>query len=181
MTGNAENFLKYNEDNVMMQLLALEDHFRLLSSDYKSEHAACCTKHILFLLEEAREGQSHASEVGDSKKVRIFKEIDEDTQKVRVDIESHVPPEEIIRKVRAIRRKVEGLNPNFNLEKCEACSIKPVVIVKEMLANPNDDQDIFKEVIKIRSEVDRRSNVAFTVLAAGIIFTGIVYWATKNA
>jgi hypothetical protein len=137
LTGTAKDFLSYNEDNVMMQLLALEAHLRLLTPNYKSEHASCCIKHILTLREQAQEGVSHASELGMASKAQIFRELDSGAQALRGDLEKGVHPDELIRKVRELRRKAEALNPSFNLESCKTCGNIDEILAKLKIPKTN--------------------------------------------
>jgi len=130
MVGSAERFLSYNETNVMKHLLAIEAHLRELGSNYKGEHASCVVKHLLQLEEQCEEGISHASELGLDRKVEIFREIHSQIPALRKSLEEGANPNDLIRKVREIRRKAEGLNPNFNLEQCKACGNIEEVLAK---------------------------------------------------
>jgi len=123
MVGTASEFLKYNEENVMMHLLAIENHLRDLNEDYASEHASCIVKHLLTLREQALEGISHASEVGSEDKIKIFKEIDDAAKRIRAALERREKPSNIIRMVREVRKSAEKLDRMFDLSKCASCTI----------------------------------------------------------
>ena len=121
MVGIAENFLRYNTDSVMKNLLALEDHLRNLSSQYESEDASCLMKHSLQLEEQADEGISHASELEDREKVSVFHDLQEGARHLREQFKSRVNPSSLIVEVRKLRKRAEALDPTFNLEKCKSC------------------------------------------------------------
>lgn len=124
MVGSAATFLSYNETNVMKHLLAIEAHLRELGPNYKGEHASCVVKHLLQLEEQCEEGISHASELGLDRKAEIFREIHGQIPALRKGLEEGANPNDLIRRVREIRRKAEALNPAFNLEQCKACGVE---------------------------------------------------------
>jgi len=128
MTGTAENFLRYNEENVMMHLLAVEDHLRNLSPEYETEHASCIYKHALQLKEQSLEGISHSSELHEEEKAQIFERLKLGASEIQEGLKSRIPPTELIRRVRELRGIAEGLDPSYSLQKCEACEVGlPVV------------------------------------------------------
>lgn len=123
MVGSAEAFLKYNKDNVMKHLLAIEAHLRELEEGYRPDHASCVIKHILQLEEQCEEGISHAAELGQDEVAKIFKRVRDEAESIRKALLEGRPPAEIIRMVRAVRRVAEKLDPSFELEKCTTCTV----------------------------------------------------------
>jgi len=146
MVGTAREFLVYNEDNVMKQLLAIEDHLRHLSSNYKSEEASCVVKHILTLSEQCDEGISHASELNESEKAEIFRAIGYGASRLKDKLAKQYSPYELIKDVRELRRKAEKLNPIYNLEKCNSCGSVEETINKLKETLQKIKQPTFKEL-----------------------------------
>lgn len=121
MVGTASDFLVYNEEMAMKQLLAIEAHLRELTPPYESEHASCITKHALILSEQCDEGISHASELGEEAKAQIFREINQEIKRFRQEMEAQASPTTLIKHIREIRRKAEQLNKNYNVSSCKLC------------------------------------------------------------
>lgn len=121
MVGTASAFLRFNIDGVNMHLLAIEDHLRRTSPAYESEEAGCLMKHALQLQEQSLEGISHASEVGDREKVKVFRDLQKGAEALRKRFREKADPDQLIMEVRALRKRAESLDPSFNLEKCASC------------------------------------------------------------
>lgn len=121
--GRESEFLEYNVDNIMTSLLQAEDHLRVLygkGSDNEG-HNSCVVKHLFIVSGEAGEAVSHSS-VTDPGKTETFREIKDDTDSLRKNINS-MDASSAIGKVRAIRKKAEKLDPSIDTEHCEACSL----------------------------------------------------------
>ena len=138
MVGTAQTFLTFNIDGVHMHLLAIEDHLRRLSREYESEEASCLMKHALQLQEQSLEGISHASDVGDKEKTQVFRDLQKGAEALRKKFKERADPDDLIKEVRALRKRAEVLDPTFNLEKCASCGdidLASVEKIKALQAN----------------------------------------------
>jgi hypothetical protein len=114
-----EKFLKYNKINVITNLLQAEDHARYLGEKYDVTHASCITKHLLITIGESNEGISHSPS---REEKRIFAEIRNEALRLMEDI-GKIGRDELIWRIREIRKKAEGLERGFNLSECRSCEI----------------------------------------------------------
>ena len=122
MVGTAETFLRYNVDNVLKHLLAIEAHLKDLPRDYTGEHASCIIKHLLQLEEQCEEGMSHAAELRRDRMVEVFRRLRERGRELKSRLVARaISPEDAIRFVRDLRRLAEELAPEYDLAKCATC------------------------------------------------------------
>jgi hypothetical protein len=114
-----EKFLKYNKLNVLTNLLQAEDHARYLGEKYDVAHASCVTKHLLITIGESNEGISHSPS---KEEKRIFAEIRNEALRLMEDI-GNISRDELIGRIREVRKRAEGLEKGFNLSECRSCEI----------------------------------------------------------
>lgn len=115
-------FMRYNEQNALMHLLAIEDHARYLDNVESPEHLSCINKHVLQAIEQASEGISHASSFAPDK-VEAFTNIHTKMQELLNDLELSIPSKaDLIRRIREVRLIAETLRPGFQISECKLCS-----------------------------------------------------------
>ena len=119
-------FLTFNQDEIFKNLIATEGHFR--NADSKQDIKGflyCNVKHLADAEQHADEAISHSTVVADQETVDNYKKVRNDIRDLRHDLQKgEVPPSEGITRVRGIRRDFESFNPEFDISKCKACSIK---------------------------------------------------------
>ncbi len=138
--GRESGFLEYNVDNIMQNLLQSEGHLRVLygkSSDEEG-HNSCVVKHLFLVSGEAGEAISHSS-VADPGKTGTFREIKDDTDSLRKNINS-MNVSSAIGKVRSIRKKAEKLDPSIDTERCTACSLDSELLKNGKPLNTESDK-----------------------------------------
>lgn len=164
-------FLRYNEENLLEHLLAIEDHARYLNGNERPEHLSCIVKHVLQTIEQASEGISHST-VAAPDKTGYFVDIRDLAHYLLMDLEG-ANTEDLIPKVRKIRSIAEKFNPAFKVSECKSCvfesPIKPIMLIKEIPA-------VRERITEIRTET-----IAIAVITLGLSFAGIVYYVTRGA
>ncbi len=117
-----EYFLEYNVDNIFINLIQLETHLRNLdTTDNEKGHSACLVKHLAEVEGESSEAISHSATIA-PEKTREFKEIKETAHEMRKKL-GDKNPDEMILEVRALRKRVEKLNPEWDTSNCKACEV----------------------------------------------------------
>jgi len=115
-------FLRFNQDNIIKHLLALEDHSRYLRSDMSPKHKSCLLKHTLQLQEQLSEAVSHSSVVEPNKTAK-YQELLYDSDRLKKIVESKSEPVDIIREIRNMRSKYEQIVPKYSVKDCKVCSL----------------------------------------------------------
>ncbi len=114
-------FLDYNDENLMKNSLAIEDHLRNLDNNYGKGHASCVTKHALILIEQLDEAQSHCT-IAAPEKCDTYRELKKEIREFKDEIENGLDPDKGIRKIREFRSKIESSNPLWDTANCKACT-----------------------------------------------------------
>jgi len=123
-----KEFLEYNKDNILKNLLQAEHHALILKrkgKSYRPEHASCIAKHLAFAEAEAEEAIAH-SLVVNPKDTDVYAQIANDAYSIRKDILRTGDPEKLYLSLRKLRKTVEALSAGTDTSKCEACSIKDI-------------------------------------------------------
>jgi len=175
---NRENkFLDYNSDGLMENLLAVEEHSRILDDTQYPGHSSCIQKHLLLNTHHCNEGISHT--LNDDYKRNIFKEVRKANEELRKDMMANgFSQKDFLIRLRDIRKKAEMLNPAYNTNTCQACQVgNRKHILQEI--NPKDlnnhyiyiekDRYISKEIKN--GGIDKMKPKQIGVLTAGA-FTG---------
>jgi hypothetical protein len=120
-------FLEFNKDSLMINLLHAEDHLKNLKMDDKiaveKGEAACVIKHWV-------NGEGHASEaVAHSNDLHgqpaEYQKIGLELNIVRHKFQNgDITPAQALEETRNIRRKFEAFNPSFDVSKCKACKLE---------------------------------------------------------
>jgi hypothetical protein len=119
---SVREFLEYNKENIIANLIEIEDHLRNLPKYYdplKGE-ASCVIKHALMVYGEAGEGISHAAEIK-PEEVEVFRKIRAEIKELIEDVKRREDPEKLIVKVRKIRKLASSVYLPAMEEKCRAC------------------------------------------------------------
>jgi hypothetical protein len=133
---SVREFLEYNKENILANLIEIEDHLRNLPKDYDPSkgEASCIIKHALMVYGEAGEGISHASEIN-PKEVDVFRKIRAEIKEFIESVKRREEPEKLIIKVRKIRKLASSVYLPAMEEKCRACSINLKDIVYRLNIN----------------------------------------------
>ena len=130
-----EYFLKYNHDNIFVNLLQAEDHLRNLSeTDNSDGHNACIVKHLMITEVESNEAYSHAENPD------IYYKIRSGCNELRSKLSS-IKVHEAIQEVRTIRKTAEHLDPSYNIEDCRACDKMKSAISKHLNSSTSLEKD----------------------------------------
>lgn len=160
-------FLKFNKDNLMKHLLAIEDHARYLKEGMSPEHYACITKHFLQAEEQSDEGISHASVI-EPENLEIFKDVKNKLFEMRNKMTNNTSPENVITAIREIRKIAEKLDPSYNTSECKVCGS-----VEESLKglNRGDNQNSIKKKLYIMEDNNMSENkkVVVNTLVGNIV------------
>jgi len=121
---SVREFLEYNKENILANLIEIEDHLRNLPKDYDPSkgEASCIIKHALMVYGEAGEGISHAAEIK-PEEVDVFRKIRAEIKELIESVKRKEEPEKLIRKVREIRKIASSVYLPAMEEKCRACKI----------------------------------------------------------
>ena len=126
-TGKEAYYLRFNKDELFKNLLAAEGHFRNISDvtgDTKG-FTNCSVKHLAEAESHADEAVCHSLIVADAQTSEKYKKLAEAIKELRHDVQDgNVKASDGIERVRKIRREFEGFNPDFDINKCEACTVK---------------------------------------------------------
>ena len=119
-----KEFLEYNKDNILKNLLEAEHHAKMLTSEIKGGHANCIIKHLLFIEGEAEEAINH-SEIAEPKNVELFKMFRDLVYSLRKSIMRGKikDPFELSRKIWILRKVFESFNEEYDTTKCAGCEI----------------------------------------------------------
>lgn len=167
-----KEFLDFNIDNIFTNLYQAEDHLRRLENTNNEEgHASCVFKHLSFVSGELAEAISHSSVVRPELTPtfqQLMKEVDEIRHRL-----SEFSPDEAIRRVRAIRRVIEKINPKYNTEKCQACGV-----VSQKLEEKFDEMENKEKILNSESNnyIMEKKEIS-TIVASQFIGKGIQEFA----
>lgn len=120
-------YLDYNKDNIFINLIQSEDHFKYLGiykfADPEVEgFANCIVKHLADAEGEASEAVSHSLVVEGSEPSTKFRKLKDGLRAFRKRLQtSYVSPDEGIKAIRKLRREFEGFNVEYDVSKCESC------------------------------------------------------------
>lgn len=126
-----EYFLEYNKDGIFKNLLQAEDHLKRVSNP---GFAQCVVKHLSFCEGESEEGVAHALHI-DKKNVENYKDLSRKIFEIRVALQKgEIKPNEAILKVREARKFFESFNKEFDISKCQACSMSKTEFLEKAKA-----------------------------------------------
>ena len=132
-SGKEAYYLAFNKDEIFKNLIAIEGHFRNVHEtgvDVKG-FLTCNVKHLADAEGHSDEAISHSQAVSGKETSEDFRKLRNEIRSFRHDIQADViSPTEGIERVREIRRQFESFNPEFDISKCEACTIQ-VSVTKE--------------------------------------------------
>ena len=120
------NFLRFNQDGIYGNLLATEEHFRMMKAkDADKNFQQCDVKHLSLASNHESAALSHSVAVGDEKSAKEYAMLYDKTIDLQHDIQDgKVSPTEGIKRVREIKTEFESFNPTFDVSKCKACEIR---------------------------------------------------------
>ena len=124
-SNKEQNFLRFNQDQIYSNLLAVEEHFRILESkDADQNFNQCNVKHLSLASNHESEAISHSVVVGDKAGAKEYAKLYDKTLNLQHDIQDgKVTPTEGIERVREIKHEFESFNPTFDVSQCKACKI----------------------------------------------------------
>jgi hypothetical protein len=133
---SVREFLEYNKENILANLIEIEDHLRNLPKYYDPSkgEASCVIKHALMVYGEAGEGISHASVVK-PEEVEVFRKIRAEIKEFIESVKRGEEPEKLIRKIREIRKTASSIYLPAMEERCRACGINLKDIVYKLNIN----------------------------------------------
>lgn len=116
-----EKFLKYNKDNIMMNLFQIEQHLRDINrEDVEGNQHQCIKKHSLMAQGELDEAISHSA-AASPRDVDFYKTIKENMIEFRRDLDERTPEENLLM-IREIRKAMETTDPDeYDTSQCKAC------------------------------------------------------------
>jgi len=117
-------FLNYNKDNIFANLLQAEDHLRHLQSadNLTPGFQACVLKHLAFISGECLEAQSHSLVTLGKETSRKYAELQTKVDEIKKGVQTgKLSADEGILKVREARKLFEKINPDYDMESCQAC------------------------------------------------------------
>jgi len=145
-TSKEGYYLNFNRDQIFINLIASEGHFRNFTNLKEDEKGFlnCCVKHLADAESHADEAVSHALIAEDSETSRRFLELRDEIRSFRKWVQSSpITRDEGIREIRKLRRRFEGFNVDYDVSKCETCG---------------DPAEIMEEVTKIISELKNNAH-----------------------
>lgn len=125
-------FLRYNNDEIFKGLLATEGHLRNIEGkNIQKNELGCVIKHSAEIESHADEAISHALIVQDKGKSDSYRVLRDNIREFRYAAQfGNLNPSEGIEQIRRIRHAFEKQNPEYNIDKCKACSIEVNVTPK---------------------------------------------------
>lgn len=153
MDNREIKFLDYNSDGLMENLLAVEEHARILDNTQYPGHSSCIQKHLLLITHHSNEGISHT--LDDNFKRNIFKDVRKDTEELRKDMMINgFSQKDFLVKLRNIRKKAEMLNPAYNTNNCMACQVSN----KKYISEYSNTKDLNTSSIYIEEDTEFKNN-----------------------
>ncbi|HDD45186.1 MAG TPA: hypothetical protein ENG63_10065 [Candidatus Desulfofervidus auxilii] len=135
MEKKDKQFLKWNNDNILGNLLQAEDHLTQAKGDYiPSEHIACVSKHLLIAQMESMEASKHCI-LAAPEKCDFYKNFGDKLRNLRYEIEEKgiVKPQELLHKIRSLRKEFEkNINKSYDTSQCKlgVCSLVEEIVKK---------------------------------------------------
>lgn len=128
-TPKEEYFLRYNNDEIFKGILAIEGHFRnVKGKPLQKGELGCIVKHSGEVEGHADEGISHSLIAENPDKSHYYRDLRDDIRELRWRVQiGTISPDEGIQEIRRIRHGFEKVNPEYNIDKCKACSIEVTV------------------------------------------------------
>ena len=126
-TGKEAYYLKFNKDEIFKGVLATEGHFRNVKETGidREGFLNCAVKHLADVEGHLDEAISHSLIAESEEQSKQYRELRNDVRWFRHELQAgNVTPEEGIKQVRKIRRAFESFNPEFDISKCESCTVK---------------------------------------------------------
>jgi len=155
------NFLEYNEKNIIQNLLQAQTHASFIKEEYKPEHLACISKHLLEARGELIEAIAHSSVVSPEKKSTYEKALNK-VDKLIEDIKKG--KKDIVDDIRNIRKDVESVSTYFKTSECRVCSS-----VEELFSKLEKDLNIKDIKIYVgESKMEATKIVAGQFVGAGV-------------
>jgi len=139
-------YLNFNRDQVFINLIASEGHFRNFKSlkEDSTGFLNCIVKHLADAEGHCDEAVSHALIAENSETSRRFLELRDEIRSFRKWIQiSPITRDDGIREIRKLRRSFEGFNPDYDVSKCETCG---------------DSEEIMRDITKIIGDIKNNSH-----------------------
>ncbi len=139
-------YLNFNRDQVFINLIASEGHFRNFNSlkEDSTGFLNCIVKHLADAEGHCDEAVSHALIAENSETSRRFLELRDEIRSFRKWVQSSpITRDDGIREIRKLRRSFEGFNPDYDVSKCETCG---------------DSEEIMRDITKIISDIKNNSH-----------------------
>jgi len=143
-------FLEYNEKNIIQNLLQAQTHATYIRKNFKPEHLACISKHLLEVRGELMEAIAHSS-VAKPEKKEIYEKALLRVEKLIEDIKKG--KKDLIDDIRSIRKEVEKASDYFNTSLCKTCSAVEEIFRK--LEKDLNMKDINRYVGDVRMEATK--------------------------
>jgi len=125
--GKEKYYLQFNKDEIFKNLIHAEGHFKNIKKKGGVDTEGfmnCAVKHIADSEGHSDEAISHALIAEGKNASNKFHELRDEHRSFRHKLQAgQISAEEGIKRVRKIRRKFESFNPDFDISKCEACTI----------------------------------------------------------
>ena len=126
-SGKEAYYLKFNKDEIFKNLIATEGHFRNVKKTGLDREGFlnCAVKHLADAEGHLDEAISHSIVAETEESSKKFRELRNKVQNFRHSLQGgKVSPEAGIKLVREIRHEFEDFNPEYDISKCEACTVK---------------------------------------------------------
>ena len=126
-TESKENyFLRYNKDEMFKGILSIEGHLRNIKGKNVAQgELGCLVKHSADIESHADEAISHSLIAQDKDRSDSYRKLRDDIREFRYVVQfGNLSPTDGIEDIRKIRRTFEKMNPEYNIDKCSACSIE---------------------------------------------------------
>ncbi|TET87373.1 MAG: hypothetical protein E3J34_02160 [Dehalococcoidia bacterium] len=145
-TSKERYYLNFNRDQIFINLIATEGHFRNFTNLKEDERGFlnCIVKHLADAEGNASEAISHALIAEDKETSRRFLELRDEIRSFRKWIQSSpITRDDGIREIRKLRRQFEGFNIDYDVSKCETCG---------------DPAEIMADITKIIGELKNKAH-----------------------
>lgn len=114
-------FLRYNIDNIMDDLVQIERHAESMRAVDAPQHLSCILKHLSDIHGESQEGMGHSSTIA-PEKIPLFRQLAEKADELRTTLRSKVlPQDELIRRIRSVKALFVQLDPTYDTTECRTC------------------------------------------------------------
>lgn len=149
-----EKFLKYNYDNIMINLHQIEQHIRDINrEDVEGNQFQCVKKHSMMVQGELDEAISHAI-VSSPRDVEHLKTLKENIILFRRELNDHTPEENIVY-IREIRKGMETTDPEeYDTSDCKACGPAEYMDDNGVIRQKKDRKDVSNRVDSIIEKID---------------------------